>query len=145
MRRVLVVAVLTGFIGSAAYAGAETGHARYGLTPAPDGFTRLDTETGDVVHCGPKDGVWACDRLTAAPPETERRLDALATEVRRLSAELAALAARVATPAPETAGEAIVASEPNGEVQSNRATRIAGEVVRRFLAMVHSLKHHDDA
>jgi hypothetical protein len=142
-----MVAAFAGLIASAADAGpaVQAGNARYGLTPAPDGFTRLDTETGDVTHCGPKDGVWACDRLTAAPPETERRLDALAAEVRRLSAELTALAARVVAPAPEAAGETVVADEPNGEPEPSRTPQIAGEVVRRFLDMVRSLKHHDDA
>jgi hypothetical protein len=145
--RLWVVAAFVGLMVPAVQAAGQpviqTANGRYGLTPAPDGFTRLDTETGDVTHCGPKNGVWVCDRLTAAPPETERRLDALAAEVRRLSAELAALAARVAAPPPPSSADADVAQAR--EPEPSRATRIAGEAVRRFLDMVRSLKHRDDA
>jgi hypothetical protein len=56
---------------------------------------------------------------------------------------LAALAARVAAPPPPSSADADVAQARKPE--PSRATRIAGEAVRRFLDMVRSLKHRDDA
>jgi hypothetical protein len=136
MRRLILFPALLALAIPTALADGAAG--RYGLAPGQDGFTRLDTATGEITHCGTRDGVWACDRLTENPTETERRLDALAGEVERLSAGLAELSARVAALAGPPA-----AVQPAGEEAEAGGLTVAHEAVRRFLDMVRTLKRRE--
>ena len=80
-------------------AGAsDTG--RYVLEEVDGGFIRLDTETGAVSHCRPRDENWRCELVADAQA-------ALQDEIARLSAENAALQQRLAE-----------VTEPHGEPSS---------------------------
>lgn len=135
MRRFLMLCAL--FAVTAPGAVADEAAGRYGIAPAPDGFTRLDTATGVITHCGVKDGAWACDRLTENPTDVERRLDALADTVRHLSEGLSELSARV------TALDGGPDAEPAREIEEPPAGErltVAHEAMRRFLEVVRTLK-----
>ena len=68
---------------------AEPRDGRYTMTPAPNGFLRLDTRSGAVSLCTLRDG-----NVTCASSADER--GALETEITRLSKENAELRERLA-------------------------------------------------
>ena len=86
MRAVLMTLVLFAATPALAAESADvsTENGRYAMTPAPDGFLRLDTRTGAVSLCTVASGAVAC-RASAE----ERR--ALEDEVDRLTQENARL------------------------------------------------------
>ena len=79
----------------AASAGlAQDGRAaRYAFVPVPDGTLRLDTRTGEVLHCAGSESVIRCQPLTrpggAAEEidELRERLAALEHDLARLQSE----------------------------------------------------------
>lgn len=60
---------------------------RYTMTPSPDGFVRLDTETGAVSMCSKKDGEWACRALPDDQRQLQDRVAKLEDENRTLRDE----------------------------------------------------------
>ena len=122
---------------------AETadGPGRYALGPSSDGFVRLDTATGAVSHCVQTNDVWRCEPLPQEDAALRSKLDALTAEVKRLSALLSALDARVASLAAVAPPAAPVAEGPaQGSEQS-----LAREAVGRFMDMVRRLKRGGEA
>ena len=91
-----VVAAILLISGTAAAQSApDTENGRYTLSPAADGFLRLDTRTGAMSTCMNSNAGWAC----YAVPDERAALDA---EIGRLQGEndklKAQLAARGAAP-----------------------------------------------
>lgn len=80
-RRMLLVVslVATGMVTAFAQSVPDTENGRYSMSPAGDGFLRLDTRTGAVSNCTNKGG-WAC----RAVPDERAALD---TEIGRLQSE----------------------------------------------------------
>lgn len=95
---------------------------RYLLSASPAGFVRLDTVTGDVSHCRQQKGMWSCEVLAVE----KSRLDALAAEVAKLSAAVAAIKGR-----PE-------AEPPAAEEKSPGFAR---QMVSRLIGLVRVLKY----
>lgn len=95
MRQPIVLATLLLAAATARVAHAETPpeNERFTITPAEDGFLRLNKESGALSYCSVKDGVTVC-RLGA-----EERA-ALESEIERLRKENAALKARAETAPP---------------------------------------------
>lgn len=149
MRRPMIaVAGILVFLTLPAFAeDAEMGGGRYQITPSEEGFTRLDTETGSLSHCGKRDGVWYCEPLAGPDSALERRLDGLAGEVARLAANLDALAARVDALAGHVDGLAAglpgAGAGPAGGEEARRADEalnFAEKVMRRFFDLVREMK-----
>jgi hypothetical protein len=64
------------FLMLAANADAAESPGRYVLEKVQDGYLKLDTETGAVSLCAPKDGAWRCtgvpDDMFALTAENEK-------------------------------------------------------------------------
>jgi len=58
-----LLAVLMAAALSACVAAAADTTGRYVLKDVEGGFIRLDTQTGAVSHCRPRDGQWMCESL----------------------------------------------------------------------------------
>ncbi|MCC6984492.1 MAG: hypothetical protein IT535_14585 [Bauldia sp.] len=69
---------------------------RYTITPADEGFVRLDTQTGAITHCASADGIWRCAPPLYAESEIDARLRVLDERIEGLGVELATLAGRLA-------------------------------------------------
>ncbi|OKO73012.1 hypothetical protein [Bradyrhizobium sp. NAS96.2] len=76
---IAIVAVLISSGAALAQAAPDTENGRYALSPAGDGFLRLDTRTGAVSTCTNSAG-WACYMV----PDERAALDA---EIGRLQAD----------------------------------------------------------
>ena len=144
-RSLVVVAAIT--IAMPALA-QEAPAARYQITPSGEGFTRLDTETGSLSHCGKRDGVWYCEPLADAETRLEEKLDGLTGELLRLSTEIDRLGAQVAALANRLDGLAAppggAATATEGEARgTDDALSFAEELMRRFFDMVRAMKRAD--
>jgi hypothetical protein len=62
----------------------ENGDGRYTFNKVPDGFLRLDTQTGEVSLCSPRPVGWAC----LAAPEDRAALENEITRLRRENGRL---------------------------------------------------------
>lgn len=133
---ILLVAV---FFAAPVLAG-EPVAGRYLLGPSPSGFVRLDTATGSTSHCRQEGAVWRCEPLLPGGNVIDDRLEALSSEVTRLSAALAALNARVAALVPVDR-RAIAAPPAIESPPIARTQGFAGQLVERFLDLVRTLKH----
>jgi len=164
MRRLLIATALLA-TGPASGQGAGP-PGRFEIIPANGGFTRLDTRTGAVSHCAPRDdGVWYCEPLDAADPEFGERVDRLAAGVQDLSDAVAALSARIDSVAARVAAvdqhagrieslaaevdalaarvEAAPFAVPPATGDAGRASSLVDEVVRRLFDMVRHVKRQD--
>jgi hypothetical protein len=87
-RLALAVSAIAAFLLTAAAIADEdtpdTAGGRYTLSKVPDGFVRLDTQTGEVALCSPRAVGWACQ---VAPQDRA----ALESEIARLRSENAML------------------------------------------------------
>ena len=94
-----VVAAILLISGTAAAQSApDTENGRYTLSPAADGFLRLDTRTGAMSTCMNSNAGWAC----YAVPDERVAMDA---EIGRLQADNARLKAELAARAPTVTGK----------------------------------------
>lgn len=94
----IAAAVLVGGGGAAAQAALDTENGRYTLSPAGNGFLRLDTRTGAVSTCSNSNGGWACYTV----PDERAALDA---EIGRLQADNDKLKAELAARQPDSSGK----------------------------------------
>ena len=139
-RLTLVLSVCLLFTASAVADEAKPGAGRFLLGASPGGFVRLDTVTGAASHCNQKDKVWRCEPLPVEDAAIKTRLDALSSEVAKLSAVLAALNARVAAlgSIDQTVSPTVTAEQ---EPQRDEAPGFARQMMVRFLDLVRTLKH----
>jgi hypothetical protein len=94
-----VVAAILLISGTAAAQSApDTENGRYTLSPAADGFLRLDTRTGAMSTCMNSNAGWAC----YAVPDERAAMDA---EIGRLQADNARLKAELAAREPVVTGK----------------------------------------
>lgn len=72
-RTAAIVLILVGAMAQTGPAlTAEERPGRYTMSPADDGFVRLDTETGEMAFCKrSSDGTWACAPMATKPSLSE--------------------------------------------------------------------------
>jgi hypothetical protein len=140
--------VLTGLLAVATIcaacssgAAAEMVKPRFTLDSSGAGFVRLDTATGAVTHCSVTNGTWTCDPILAPDEGLGPRVDALAGDVARLTAEMAALRTQVDQLADRAAAPPAGGAPAVAAAEHAPARTLAKRIVSRFLAMVHQLKH----
>ena len=75
----------------AATAADDAASGRYSIAPAPQGYVRLDTETGAMLHCRTTEGAIRCEDV-----DTGRAARAAEAELERLRDRVEALERRVA-------------------------------------------------
>jgi len=111
---------------------ADSRDGRYTMTPAPNGFLRLDTRTGVVSLCTLRDG-----NVTCASSADER--GALETEIARLSKENAELRERLAQ-VTQRGGQAQEQSSGRGRLpdsqEMDRALGFAETFMRRMMRIM---------
>ena len=90
---IAIVAVLISSGAASAQTAPDTENGRYALSPAGDGFLRLDTRTGAVSTCSNSSAGWACYMV----PDERAALDA---EIGRLQADNDKLKGELAARAP---------------------------------------------
>ena len=144
MRRPLIAVAGILLLTAPVYAQEPmSGAGRYRITPSEEGFTRLDTQTGAISHCGKRDGIWYCEPMAGADSGVEQRLDELAGEVTRLSEDLAALSGRIESLARRLDEVAAGRSTEEEARRSEEAFGFAEKVMRRFFDMVRDMKRAD--
>ncbi len=120
---------------------------RYTITPADEGFVRLDTQTGAITHCASADGIWRCAPPLYAESEIDARLRTLDERIEGLGAQLTALAGRVAelTPAapPRSPTSEVVAelpAEPEPEGPAADVPNFLEQALDRLFRLVGGMK-----
>jgi hypothetical protein len=120
IRPFLIFACVLLFCGPATSENSTGLTGRYQITPEKDGFTRLDTTTGALSHCGKQDGIWRCAVLAEARFDPDRDFVLLRDEAAALNAEITRLSERLvvieqrldsANPAPAIEGDSLTFTE----------------------------------
>ncbi len=133
----IAVSVLTMSAAIGESTSPQLGEARYSFQKVPDGFLRLDTQTGEVALCGSQPVGWAC--LTA--PEDRAVLE---NEIARLHRDNAALkqellahgltlppGTRPEPPASNDEPQVVIRLPDSADV--DRMVTLAGKMWRQFL------------
>jgi hypothetical protein len=117
---------------------------RYSLTPVGGSLLRLDSATGAMSICAPKEGSFVCEAVADDALAMKHEIDRLAEEneamrlrVLNLEAALSAAKAesdRTTPPAPPNAGIQFPA------LDLDKVTELASKILERFEDMVRSLK-----
>ncbi len=124
----LAIAAMFAVSASAQMAADNEQIGRYTMTPAPNGFLRLDTRTGAVSLCTLKDG-----NATCASTADER--GALEAEIARLSKENASLRERLAQITQRGPGARLRDAMPTDE-EMNKALGFAESFMRRMMRIM---------
>jgi hypothetical protein len=140
MRRPLI-AVAGVLLLTAPALAQDAGVGRYQITPSEEGFTRLDTQTGLLSHCGKRDGVWYCEPLAGADSGLIRKLDGLAGEVARLFATLNTLSARLDALTARVDTLAARQPSPGAGATGEEGAGLVEKAMRRLFDMVRQIKH----
>lgn len=107
---------------------ADRQNGRYSMTPAPNGFLRMDTRTGAVSLCTLRDG-----NVTCASSADER--GALEAEITRLARENAGLRERLAEIAQRGPAARARDALPSDE-EVNKALGLAETFMRRMMRIM---------
>jgi hypothetical protein len=120
---------------SRCFAGEEPG--RYILTPAGDGFLRLDSATGAVSICRQKLDTWACEKVADDSLALKQAMDGLTRENQQLKDKLAKAEAREADAGP------LPANPSTPALALDEMTDFINKMVQRLQDLVHDLKQQD--
>ena len=123
---------------STCFAGEEPG--RYAMTPAGDGFLRLDTATGAVSICRQKLDAWTCDGVADDALALKQEVDRLTGENQELKDKLAKAEAREAQAGPLPANP----STQFPALALDEMTDFINKMIRRLQDLVRNLKQQDD-
>lgn len=126
---------------SVCLAGEEPG--RYTITPAGDGFLRLDSATGAVSICDQKSGGWTCASVADDVSALKQEIDRLARETEELRDRLvkaeASLKATGRGKEPSPAGPSFYI--PGLEV--DQITDFVTKLIRHLQDMVRDFKQEE--
>jgi hypothetical protein len=123
---------------STCFAGEEPG--RYAMTPAGDGFLRLDTATGAVSICRQKLDAWTCEGVADDALALKQEVDRLTGENQELKDKLAKAEAREAQAGPLPANP----STQFPALTLDEMTDFINKMIRRLQDLVRDLKQQDD-
>lgn len=123
-------------VSGPAFSESSTGLTmRYHITPEADGFSRLDTVTGALSHCGKQGGIWRCADFSEGRSVSDHDFPSLRDEATALKAEIVRLSERLAVI--EQRLEAMNAA-PAIEDES---LSFAERAMQRFVKMIKTLKN----
>ena len=123
---------------STCFAGEEPG--RYAMTPAGDGFLRLDTATGAVSICRQKLDAWTCEGVADDALALKQEVDRLTGENQELKDKLAKAEAREAQAGPLPANP----STQFPALALDEMTDFINKMIRCLQDLVRDLKQQDD-
>src|SRR5579872_7551812 len=93
---IAIVAILISSGAALAQTAPDTENGRYALSPAGDGFLRLDTRTGAVSTCTNSSAGWACYSIPDERAALDAEIGRLQAENEKVKAELEKLKAQLA-------------------------------------------------
>jgi hypothetical protein len=135
----LALALLLPAAAPSALAGEEPG--RYSITPAGDGFLRLDSATGAVSICSSKPGGWTCESVADDVLALKQEVDRLTRENEALHDKLAEAEA---TPKSPGIGSAPLPSSPSTQIPGSAIDEIndfVAKMMRRLQDLVRDLEN----
>jgi hypothetical protein len=135
--RCFALALVLSAVASPCFAGEEPG--RYTMTPAGDGFLRLDSATGAVSICRQKLDTWACENVADDSLALNQEIDRLTRENQELKGELAKAEAREADAGPLPANP----STQFPRLALDEMTDFINKIIRRLQDLVHDLKQQE--
>jgi HAMP domain-containing protein len=136
---VLALALFLPAAAQSALASEEPG--RYSITPAGDGFMRLDSATGAVSICSSKPGGWTCESVADDVLALKQEVDRLTRENEALRDKLAE--AEVGPKSPG-AGTAPLPGSPSIEIPGSAIDEIndfVAKMMRRLQDLVRDLEN----
>jgi len=119
---------------------AVEGPGRYTMTPAGDGFLRLDTATGAVSICRQKLDTWTCESVADDALALKQEVDRLTGENQELKDKLAKAEAREGQAGPLPANP----STQFPTLALDEMTDFINKMIRRLQDLVRDLKQQDD-
>lgn len=135
--RCFALALVLSAAASPCFAGEEPG--RYTMTPAGDGFLRLDRATGAVSICRQKLDSWACENVADDSLALNQEIDRLTRENQALKDKLAKAEAREAEAGPLPANP----STQFPGLALDEMTDFINKMIRRLQDLVHDLKQQE--
>jgi len=136
--RFFALALVLSAATSTCFAGEEPG--RFAMTPAGDGFLRLDTATGAVSICRQKLDTWTCESVADDALALKQEVDRLTGENQELKDKLAKAEAREAQAGPLPANP----STQFPALALDEMTDFINKMIRRLQDLVRDLKQQDD-
>ncbi|MCP4780724.1 MAG: hypothetical protein GY877_08220 [Hyphomicrobium sp.] len=79
-----VLALFALVLMSGQIAMSDTKNERYTMSPAENGFVRLDKQTGAMTQCTRDNGVWTCKPMADSQHELQNEIDKLRAENKSL-------------------------------------------------------------
>jgi hypothetical protein len=127
-------------------AQADEPIGRFSLTPVGSFFLRLDSATGAMSMCGPKDGDYVCETIRDDALALKRQIDHLAGEneamrLKILSLEAALQAAKAENKAKDAPPPSAAVELP--KLDLDQVTALASKIMQRFEEIVRSLKQQE--
>jgi hypothetical protein len=117
---------------------------RFQIAPNDAGAIRIDTTTGAVSHCAPKDGAWTCDPVPSrAAPVASAPSAPSSSDPAAVSSALAGLSARVdelSRRVDQAAGVPVATSIGKPLSAAPARPSLAAVIVGRLVTMVKRLK-----
>jgi hypothetical protein len=136
--RFFALALVLCAAASTSFAAEEPG--RYTMTPAGDGFLRLDSATGAVSICRQKLDAWTCEGVADDALALKQEIDRLTGENQELKDKLAKAEAREAQAGPLPANP----STQFPALALDEMTDFINKMIRRLQDLVRDLKQQDD-
>jgi hypothetical protein len=109
---IAIVAILISSGAALAQTAPDTENGRYALSPAGDGFLRLDTRTGAVSTCTNSSAGWACYMVPDERAALDAEIGRLQTDNDKLKGELAARAPSAKTDEALPKSDSLKKAEP---------------------------------
>jgi hypothetical protein len=141
----VIAALVLAASAAADNAPPPLGEPRYSFHQVPDGFLRLDSETGEVALCSMQPVGWAC----LAAPEDRAALEDQVARLRRENAALKqALLSRglplppgtTAEPPPQDGGKYLTLRLPD-RADIDRMVALAGNAWHRLIAAIANVSN----
>jgi hypothetical protein len=122
---------------------------RYSLTPVGGSLLRLDSATGAMSICAPKDGGFVCEAVADDALAMKHEIDRLAEENEAMRLKVLNLQAALSAAKAES-DRATPPATPNAGIQVpaldlDKVAELASRILERFEDMVRSLKQDEAA
>jgi regulator of replication initiation timing len=149
MRAQSIIAALAFLSIGAGSSEAQERHGRYTLSPAENGFVRLDTVTGAMSLCSRKEQGWTCEPMDDRAKALQEQVEQLMAENRALRAEIDRL--EKAQPGDrDSSGQAFRQERPGGrsfdlpsEQDVDRALDYVERIYKKFRDRLRQLEQEE--